>query len=599
MRSHPITSSPKHAPRGSALVLVLVVIMLLTFGAYTFSELMLTEYQAADASGRQMQALAAAQSGIEYVTTLLTVDGGGWDTDLYHNPAVFHVPVSTGGGFTIVAPIEGVPASIQNQAAGAGVLRMGLIDESSRINLNVLASFDPADGVARGMLLTLPNMTSEIADSILDWIDADTDIREFGAEEESYTVVFPRNGPLDTLEELLLVNGVTPQLFYGEDANRNGVLDANENDGELSLPADNQDDLLDAGWVEYLTLQSKESNLRHAGDLAGEPRINLNETLLTDLYDQLEEELGSEIALFVTAYRLNGPLNTSTGAAGSCSSTSTSSSSGSSSSSSSGSSSSGSGNSSGSSTSTTAGLSRSSTSGSGTTTTGNATTDTALLGMATALAGALSGASGAVTRGGMDLSAGGSTTINSVYDLIGVEVQATVNGQQTVLASPWGSDPGSLQQTLGELLDTVTITDETEILGRINVNQARLEVLQGIPNMPAGVAEEIVAARDQRITGGTSTGDRFATSGWILIEGLVDLPTMRLLDSSLTARGNVFRMQVLGHFDRGGPIARLEAVVDAAGLVPKILMQRNLAELGPGFHRGDLPAFETEIVVGK
>ncbi len=32
----------------------------------------------------------------------------------------------------------------------------------------------------------------------------------------------PRNGPMETIEELLLVRGVTPELLFGVDANHNG-----------------------------------------------------------------------------------------------------------------------------------------------------------------------------------------------------------------------------------------------------------------------------------------------------------------------------------------------------------------------------------------
>ena len=76
-------------------------------------------------------------------------------------------------------------------------------------------------------------MTDEIAAAIIDWIDQD-DNTESGAETDYYATLDPpyaaKNGPFDTIEELLLVKGVTPEILYGEDANRNGVLDPNEND---------------------------------------------------------------------------------------------------------------------------------------------------------------------------------------------------------------------------------------------------------------------------------------------------------------------------------------------------------------------------------
>jgi hypothetical protein len=48
-----------------------------------------------------------------------------------------------------------------------------------------------------------------------------------GAEIETYSALgyACKNGPPDTIEELLLVRGVTPDLLFGADMNRNGVID--------------------------------------------------------------------------------------------------------------------------------------------------------------------------------------------------------------------------------------------------------------------------------------------------------------------------------------------------------------------------------------
>ncbi len=60
---------------------------------------------------------------------------------------------------------------------------------------------------------------SALVDSILDWMDADSTQREFGAEEEFYQELDPprhcRNAPFETIEELLLVNGITPDILFG------------------------------------------------------------------------------------------------------------------------------------------------------------------------------------------------------------------------------------------------------------------------------------------------------------------------------------------------------------------------------------------------
>ena len=60
------------------------------------------------------------------------------------------------------------------------------------------------------------------------------------------------------VEELRLVAGVTAEILYGEDANLNGILDANENDADESAPYDNRDSRLDPGLMEYFTVSSRE-----------------------------------------------------------------------------------------------------------------------------------------------------------------------------------------------------------------------------------------------------------------------------------------------------------------------------------------------------
>jgi type II secretory pathway component PulK len=170
---------------------------------------------------------------------------------------------------------------------------------------------------ARDLLMTLPGMTMDVADAILDWIDEDDVPREFGVESEYYTTLSPpyapRNGPLITVEELLLVRGVTPQLLFGMDQNRNGVVDPHEMGGAMATggglavnaQADGALGSLDRGWSAYFTLNSMEKN----ANALGEPRIDLNGEDLQALFDELSLALGEEQATFIVAYRLSGPYD--------------------------------------------------------------------------------------------------------------------------------------------------------------------------------------------------------------------------------------------------------------------------------------------------
>jgi general secretion pathway protein K len=59
----------------------------------------------------------------------------------------------------------------------------------------------------------------DLLDAITDWLDVDDEVTRFGAESSYYLSLDRpytcRNGAMQSLEELLLVRGVTPELFYG------------------------------------------------------------------------------------------------------------------------------------------------------------------------------------------------------------------------------------------------------------------------------------------------------------------------------------------------------------------------------------------------
>ena len=63
---------------------------------------------------------------------------------------------------------------------------------------------------------------------------------------------------------------------------------------------------------------------------------------------------------------------------------------------------------------------------------------------------------------------------------------------------------------------------------------------------------------------------------------------MMNLDPYITSHGDVYRVQVLGFFDGGGPVSRIEAMIDSTQLPPRIIAQRDLNELGRGYSRTQL-----------
>lgn len=319
----PATPSPPtrlpHPPRGMILVVVLVVVALLSLAAYTFAALMVTHLGAAKLSGRQLQCRELVESGAEAVRLYLMLDetsrldaGGEFNNPAYFQamPVLMHEDATQRADFTVLAP------NLDDLGNLAGV-RYGLEDESTRLNLNALLTVDRLrENAGRDLLMGLPGMTVDVADAILDWMDDDDEPREYGAESSYYQGCRPpyaaKNAPLDTVEELLLVRGVTPQLLFGADTNRNGMVDPHESNlayatGTAGLALGGSDDLvatgsMDRGWSGYLTLYSAEKNVSSLGT----PRIDLNQDDLAALYDSLAAELNEDWAKFIVLYRLYG-----------------------------------------------------------------------------------------------------------------------------------------------------------------------------------------------------------------------------------------------------------------------------------------------------
>ncbi|MCX7825257.1 MAG: general secretion pathway protein GspK, partial [Verrucomicrobiae bacterium] len=104
---------------------------------------------------------------------------------------------------------------------GDGTFTVRVVDEQSRLNANVIT---PEQWRTLLRLCGVDTETASIiVDSVGDWIDSDSGTKFNGAEDDYYMGLPPeqngpyhcKNGPMDRIEELLLVRGVTPEIFYG------------------------------------------------------------------------------------------------------------------------------------------------------------------------------------------------------------------------------------------------------------------------------------------------------------------------------------------------------------------------------------------------
>jgi type II secretory pathway component PulK len=507
--SYPSLTTRTRARPAVVLLAVLVVLVLLTLAAYEYSELMTAEYRAADSYARAAQARALAESGVHFAAAAL----GNPDTftntlgsNPFNNATAFQgVLVRTDtnprlqGRFSIIAP----PDPDQVLGGVTGPYNYGVSDEAGKINLNALLLLDSSGQVAHDMLLLLPNMTEDVADAMLDWIDSDEQPRAAGAESDYYSSLTPpyhsKNAALDSLEELLLVRGVTPQLLLGNDRNRNGQYDLDENDGTGAL---------NLGWAAYLTPYSREPN----ADSNGNQRIYVNGQDLNGLYQSLQSAVGPNLAVYIVAYRMYGPA-----AAGG--------------------------------------------------------TASAGANLSLAALGNLSSASGRLR------------SISSLFELVNTSVSLPGNNPRqppTRYPSPL-NDQGTLRQLLPQLLDKVSTSQNAVLPGRINVNTAPRAVLTALPGLADADVQSILQHRPALNSQG-APDPTFQTTAWLLTEANLQPKQMQTLDQYVTARSRVFRIQSVGYFDGGGPTARIEAVIDAAGIRPRIVYWRDLTELGKGFN---------------
>jgi type II secretory pathway component PulK len=565
--------------RGFVLLAVLIVIVLLSLAAYQFAELTTAEYRAAASHTRSVQARALAASGIDYAAMMLSSSGSSSSSssasstgsansgsqslqgNLYSNPTAFQgIAVNTGdssrrqGRFSIVSPPG--PDDVTNGQS----FHFGASDESGKINLNAVMQVDPSGNIAYNMLMQLPNMTADVANSILDWIDKDDEPRANGAEEDYYQSLSPpyhcKNGPLDSVEELLLVKGVTPALLLGNDRNRNGALDPGEDDGAGAVQL---------GWAAYLTVYSREQNLNSQG----KQRIFVNDSNLDTLHQNLVTAVGQQLADYIAAYRQYGPA--ASGAGGG------------------------------------AGGAGGAAAGGGAAAAGAGRTGGAGGGGAAAAAGA--GRTGGAGGGGAAVAAGAGRTggggggntsqpsgnmptagggrarpIASLFDLINSSVSipaSTPGAPPTVMQSPL-NDPSQSTQLLPVMFDQLTTVNSAEIPARININTAPAAVLAALPGIAETDAQTILERRPDP-TSGNAPDAIYQTPAWLITQANLSPKTLSSLDRYITAQSQVYRVQAVGYFDGGGPSARIEAVIDTNQQNPRILMWRDLTDLGRGY----------------
>lgn len=276
---------------GSTLVIVLWVAFGLVSLALYFGHANSLELRAADHRAAAVEAEQAIAGAVRYAAYVVTnLDNPGVISDLEVAPTYRYRQEAVELGD---AKFWFLGRDANRMSTGLGTAerpQYRLVDEASKLNLNTATA---------EMLSLLPRMTPELAAAIVDWRDADDEVTQGGAEDETYERFSPpyrcKNAAFESIDELRMVSGMTLLILAGEDSNRNGMLDPNEDDLDTSAPWDNRDGRLDPGIWEYVTVHSRESTLRADGTAKISIGAQGRQALATLLSEKFTASRGNEI----------------------------------------------------------------------------------------------------------------------------------------------------------------------------------------------------------------------------------------------------------------------------------------------------------------
>jgi len=525
------------APRRALIllvVLVMVVLLALLAASYTF--MVQAHYAAARTDYERLQARLAAQSGIERAVVMLRAfrnDPAKW----YDNPDAFRAAVVYTDSrdaltekpnwetFNPDAPATWRFSLVAPNPDNRNTVRYGLSDECGKLNINTANDTQ----LRRFFELAIPQDTQHpvnldvLVASLLDWRLAGDQPRANGAKNDYYKSLRPpyqcKGAPFATVEELLMVRGFNAWILYGEDYNRNGMLDPNEDDGDASFPPDNADGRLFPGIASYLTLWSNEMNA--SGDMR--PRINLNMKDAQELQDAMDKEFRPELISYVMEVRGGGgsfssvmnlipappPEPDEEGEE------------------------------------------------SGKKSTSQPATSRPATSRPTSQ-----------RSGGFD---GGPTSRSSDQDQSGKSHRPPAYKDLTQAPPPGTYDDLPL------ILDRLTVNPSPFLAGRVNVSTAPREVLAALEDLTLEEVEAIAAARVNL------KPEERTTPAWLLTHKAISENRFRQILDKITTHSSVFTIESVGYADHRGVSDRLRVVLEMRGPMPQIMYSRNLSSLGPAY----------------
>ena len=195
---------------GIALIIVMISVTVLAVLAGGFAYSMKVETRLARNANNESELEWLGRSGVEYARWILSeqlrIGSEPYD-------ALNQIWAGGPGGIgTTNSALLGVQKEVK---LGNGSFTWRILDLDRKANINTAT-----EAVLQQALMLMgasPGDTTPVIGSIQDWIDRDDSTHMQGAEKAFYQAMHydAKNGPIDDLSELLLVNGVTPEIYWG------------------------------------------------------------------------------------------------------------------------------------------------------------------------------------------------------------------------------------------------------------------------------------------------------------------------------------------------------------------------------------------------
>ena len=208
---------PQKQPRGIALIIVMVTIFVLAVLAGAFAFSMKVETKLARNASYETELEWLGRSGVELAKYVLALQANS-----PNEPYDSLNQVWAGGPGSVLSsnsPLSSITLKDHKFKLGNGTFQVTVTDLERKFNINAVVNTPDILNQAFILMGVDAAEYPQIIASIQDWVDTDDDPHIGGAESDYYEGLKPaylaKNGPIDDLSELLLIKGITPEIYWG------------------------------------------------------------------------------------------------------------------------------------------------------------------------------------------------------------------------------------------------------------------------------------------------------------------------------------------------------------------------------------------------